>query len=231
MGLGPPAGLRLRSGRLLVPSYHTTLLAPTVDNGLLSKGHALLSDDDGATWRISEEHDYGHTFWPNECQAAQLPNGSVVSVARGLTHRLITRSDDEGEHWGATRAIPSLPEPISGVEGASRDSTAARALLLSSSPPHRPSRAGSTLGCPNSSRLIFGAPTHPRIVRAALTIYTSDDSGLSWAARTVVDPAASDYSSLAWSGDRLALLYGRSDETRTVFEPDNISFVLLPDPC
>jgi sialidase-1 len=47
VGLGPPSGLRLKSGRLLFPGYHTEIFNGTIDNGLVSKGHVLLSDDGG----------------------------------------------------------------------------------------------------------------------------------------------------------------------------------------
>jgi sialidase-1 len=47
VGLGPPSGLRLRGGRLLFPGYHTSIFNGTIDNGLVSKGHAMLSDDGG----------------------------------------------------------------------------------------------------------------------------------------------------------------------------------------
>lgn len=50
VGLGPPGGLQLSSGRLLIPGYHTTLIK---GDGLISKGHTLLSDDGGETWYIS----------------------------------------------------------------------------------------------------------------------------------------------------------------------------------
>ena len=49
VGLGPPGGLLLQSGRIVIPGYHTELLPPKVDDGLLSKGHTLLSDDGAAS--------------------------------------------------------------------------------------------------------------------------------------------------------------------------------------
>lgn len=47
VGLGPPAGLLLESGRVLIPSYHTTVIH---GDGEISKGHTLISDDEGKTW-------------------------------------------------------------------------------------------------------------------------------------------------------------------------------------
>lgn len=207
VGLGPPAGLRLDSGRLLIPAYHTHLLPGTVDNGLISKGHALLSDDNGYTWRLSADHNFGGRFWPNECQAVELAGGRIAIFSRGLGfQRTRTISTDGGEHWGETELVDGLSEPVTGVEG-------------------------STISCRNGKRLVASLPVNTPIVRAKMTILVSDDEGATWKTHELVDPGASDYSALAWVGDRLGLLYGRSNETRVVFEPQRISFVSLPDPC
>merc|ERR1712183_167725 len=126
---GPPAGLELSSGRLLVPAYHTTLFGPTVDNGLVSKGHALLSDDGGYTWRISLDDAFGGRFLPNEDQAVELSGGRVAIFSRGLGFkRTRTESPDFGEHWGKTELVKGLKEPITGCQG-------------------------STIACPNGKRL------------------------------------------------------------------------------
>jgi sialidase-1 len=57
VGLGPPAGLQLDSGRLLIPGYHNTM---SMGNGSslgsgFTKGHTMLSDDQGESWRIGSE--------------------------------------------------------------------------------------------------------------------------------------------------------------------------------
>lgn len=122
VGVGPPGGIQLESsssssfsGRLLVPGYHSTYW-PAPDKSSfgsgLTKGHVLLSDDHGQTWRIgaddfgymdSDDEDetvngsssssasegsavagFGSGSSPlssrryiNECQAAELPDGTV----------------------------------------------------------------------------------------------------------------------------------------------------------
>jgi sialidase-1 len=78
VGTGPPAGLRLKSGRLVIPAYHDTVLPGHLDDGELSKGHAMLSDDNGKTWRLSADSNFGGEHWPNEVQAVELSDGHVV---------------------------------------------------------------------------------------------------------------------------------------------------------
>jgi len=62
VGIGPPGGLQLSSGRLLIPGYHSEFW-PAPDQSSfgsgLTKGHVLLSDDHGETWRIGAD-DFGH---------------------------------------------------------------------------------------------------------------------------------------------------------------------------
>lgn len=207
VGLGPPAGLQLSNGRLLIPAYNTAIFPPTVDNGLISKGHALLSDDKGLTWRISADHSFGGLYMPNEDQAVELSGGRVAIFSRGLgKRRTRTVSEDWGEHWGKTELLHDLKEPITGCEG-------------------------STIACPDGKRLIYAGPVNWPLFRDKMSIYTSDDEGEHWDKFMLVDPGASAYSALAWRGDELGLLYERSDKLQIVFEPDHISYAALPNPC
>jgi len=207
VGLGPPAGLRLSNGRLLIPAYHTSIFPGTLDNGLISKGHALVSDDDGHSWRLSKDHNFGGKYLPNEDQAIELRGGRVAIFSRGFGfHRTRTISTDWGDHWGVTELVAGLVEPITGVEG-------------------------STIACHNSTRLVFSGPANLPIIRARMTIFISDDEGSSWHKQQLVDPGSSAYSALAWPGHGLGLLYERAVKEKVVFEPDHISFALLPDPC
>jgi hypothetical protein len=49
VGTGPPAGIQLSSGRLLIPAYHSS--TPD-DDGEFSTGHTMYSDDRGQTWKL-----------------------------------------------------------------------------------------------------------------------------------------------------------------------------------
>eukprot|EP01036_Dinobryon_divergens_P024786 gene24786-33264_t len=64
--------------KLWVPSYHTVLVK---GDGLLSRGYTLYSDDHGRTWHIGCA-DFGEPYLLNECQAAELADGSVLVNAR-----------------------------------------------------------------------------------------------------------------------------------------------------
>lgn len=207
MGTGPPAGLRLGSGRLLIPSYH--------HNGSdhyhfkpNSHGHALISDDDGHTWRMSTDHDFG-TEWHNENQYVDLGGGRVASFARGMGNRRTrVESQDGGEHWGAPEVLETLPDMLTGCEG-------------------------SVASCPadQGTGLVFAGVQHDGILRKNMTIFFSSDEGHTWEAIQQVDPGASAYTALAFHGGKLALLYERSNKSKLVFEPDIISFALLESPC
>ena len=114
VGLGPPSGIELRSGRLLIPSYHTSLWK---GDGCASKGHTLYSDDHGATWSIGSE-EFGSPFLSNECQAVELGDGSVLINARVVsTHRIQVVSVDGGLTFGEPTVVEGLSEPIEGCEG------------------------------------------------------------------------------------------------------------------
>nr|DAA35232.1 TPA_inf: sialidase NEU1.2 [Karenia brevis] len=209
VGLGPPAGLLLSSGRILIPGYHTDIFGPYVDNGDVSKGHAMLSDDGGKSWRLSADDDFGGRHFPNEDQAVELSGGHVAIFARGLGFfRTRTVSEDGGDHWGTTEVLETLPQPFIGCEG-------------------------STIKCRESKRLVYSGPVHFMTrLREDMSIYVSDDEGRTWQKYMRVDPGFSAYSALAWHGKNLALLYDRSNVTTDVrFEPDHMSFAALPNPC
>lgn len=224
VGLGPPAGLQLRSGRLVIPSYHT-VVDPAIDDGLVSKGHALLSDDHGMSWRLSSDRDYGGDYLPNEAQAVELSRGRVASFSRlGIVPKATTYSykrvrsvsSDGGEHWEKTELLETLDEPWAGCQG-------------------------STISCPLQSnlygRLVYAGPVNPGQFRTMMSIYTSDDEGATWQNHSLVDPGSSGYASLAWLQQRrqprrLALLYERSQISKgTTTLPTHLSLATLPDPC
>jgi sialidase-1 len=89
---GPPAGLQLASGRILIPSDNY------VDGHYSS--FAFISDDFGKTWAISSNH----IVDGNECQAVALPWVSqdtlLLSMRQSIgNQRLATFSHDGGETW------------------------------------------------------------------------------------------------------------------------------------
>jgi sialidase-1 len=213
IGLGPPGGLQLSSGRLLIPSYHTTLWK---GDGCASRGHTIISDDHGATWSIGSA-DFGAPFLSNECQAVELKNGSVLINARTVsTHRIQVISNDGGLTFDEPQQVRGLYEPIEGCEG-----SVVRYL-----------EGGSV-----SDALFYSGPNTNGLFRRNMTIMTSRDDGASWAAAKggLVDAGAVSYSSLqvlpslALAGRHdLGLLYERSNTLSLGFEPDEICFWRLP---
>ena len=116
VGLGPPAGIQLSTGRMLIPSYHTNAFK---GDGCVSKGHTLYSDDHGLTWRIGSSS-FGEPFMSNECQAVELDNGDVMIAARTIsTHRIQIVSHDGGLTFDNPTVVPKeyLQQTIEGCEG------------------------------------------------------------------------------------------------------------------
>jgi sialidase-1 len=131
VGLGPPAGLQLSTGRMLVPSYHTSLYK---GDGEVSKGHTVYSDDSGATWHIGSA-EFGAPYLSNECQAVELQNGSVLINARTLlTHRIQVMSHDGGLTFGPPVRMATLVEPLEGCEGSTVREPASNMLYYSGTP-------------------------------------------------------------------------------------------------
>lgn len=209
IGVGPPAGLQLSSGRLLLPGYHTTLWK---GDGCASKGHTIYSDDHGVTWSIGS-YSFGEPYLSNECQAVQLKNGSVLVNARVVSaHRIQVVSDDGGLTFNDAYIVPPpLQETIEGVQG-------------------------SLIRDYETDTLYFSVPNNDGLIRRNLTVFRSTDEGSSWTEYANVDRGAVAYSALQMipssancsdSTPSLALLYERSDVMQLVFEPDEILFWIV----
>jgi sialidase-1 len=80
IALGPGIGIRMKSGRLVVPVY----------DGV------VYSDDDGVTWA----HGNITTGPVSECQVVELTDGSLMLNTRGYPYRTVVISNDSGESWG-----------------------------------------------------------------------------------------------------------------------------------
>ena len=143
----------------------------------------------------------------NECQVAQLRNGSLLVNARSLANpgqhqqRIQSLSDTEGRSFGPTRFVEELPQPINGCEG-----SMVRAE-----------------GGDDSLLLFFSGPDS-KLLRTGMAIWTSRTGGDSWAKATTVDRGTSGYSSLQVMGTGLGLLYEQSDVAEVVMTPDRFVF-------
>ena len=105
---GPGRGIQLlrgsHAGRFVIPANHSRADG-TYD------AHALLSDDNGKTWRISSALGDG----ANESCVAELHDGSVLFNTRMQTHgrgfRTTAKSIDGGESWTPLADQNALPCP------------------------------------------------------------------------------------------------------------------------
>jgi len=181
-------------------------------------GHTLISDDEGHTWRVGDAVGIGSgDLYVNEVQAVELMNSSVLANARSLAdpgyeqRRLQAVSDDGGAHFGPARFVTDLPQPIDGCEGS----------IISAGAGHPP-------------RLFFSGP-NSRLLRTAMTLWTSDDEGASWQVLQEIDPGTSGYSSLQVEegphGVEALLLYEQSDSMQLVMDPDRFVFRRLSIPA
>ena len=234
VGLGPPGGIVLRSsGRVVIPGYHSFIRGLSGGSGggagvglpisqlynNFALGHALLSDDGGATWRLRSMFGFGdgEGRGANEAQLVELSNGSVLVNSRSLStgslqQRVQARSDDFGESFGRSAFVGSqLPEPFNGCQGSlvggAADPTGRGALYFS-----HPNGAVNHGAAPALLRLL-GASVN-LTGRDHMTVWSSSDGGGAWAPLQLVDPGAAGYSSLQLDrndSETLWILYEQSD--------------------
>ena len=145
----------------------------------------------------------------NECQVAQLRNGSLLVNARSLANpgqhqqRIQSLSDTEGRSFGPTRFVEELPQPINGCEGS---------MVHAEGDDDTP-----------GDSLFFSGPDS-KLLRTGMAIWMSRTGGDSWAKATTVDSGTSGYSSLQVMGTGLGLLYEQSDVVEVVMTPDRFVF-------
>ncbi len=110
-GPAPGHGIRLLSGRLLVPGmYHSK---PNAEDESQWSSYFFYSDDHGKTW--VKGHDFG--LGTNEFLACELSNGTVLSHLRsnrelGYDHKLVSWSNDGGITSSPTMLDEELVTPI-----------------------------------------------------------------------------------------------------------------------
>jgi sialidase-1 len=161
---GPGVGLQMRSGRLVVP-------CDAKDVGG-RKGYAFVvaSEDGGATWTAGGI--VGEAW--NECQAAELSDGSLMLNMRNHggknRRRGVSISHDGGRTWSPAQPDAALVEPV------------CQASLL---------RASWEPG-----RLLFSNPADEK-VRARMTVRLSEDDGRTWPRSLVLHEGPAAYSCLA----------------------------------
>lgn len=96
---GPTAGLALADGRIVVPANHS---APGRGGAQVYSAHAILSDDDGRTWRLGHVARPRRGVQPNESAVTELLGDRLLFLSRneadvGEHARLLAVSSTEGE--------------------------------------------------------------------------------------------------------------------------------------
>jgi sialidase-1 len=186
---GPGVGIQLKSGRLLIPCDHSVAVTT------MRRSHAIYSDDHGATWKrggVVGDH-------TNECQAAELKDGSVLMNMRsyhGKNRRAVSTSRDGGLTWSAITLDETLVEPV------------CQASLLALPP--------------RSNTLLFSNPAS--VKRESLTLRLSRDGGKTWPQALVLHAGPAAYSCLtALPGRKIGCIYERGDASPY----ERISFAIL----
>ena len=206
---GPGLGIQLtrgpHTGRILIPCNQHWL--KKLDGKLRYQNlpYAVISDDNGETWRRGELAPYVfETRTVTETQFVELQDGSILLNGRG-GGRAIARSEDGGETWSTMRPDPTLTGPA----------CAAGLLRYSFA-----TESGET------SRIIFSLPGSPK-GRKHGKIWLSYDEGRSWPVQKKIRPGFFAYSCLArLPNGNIGCVYGsRGKRTaRDELVPQNVVF-------
>lgn len=181
LATGPGHGVRLKSGRLVVPVWLST--------GEGGGGHrpsavaTIVSDDGGKTWKAGDiVARHPGLINPSEAAVVELPDGRVMLNIRHestTNRRAVSISADGATKWSTPVFDPALAGPV------------CMASLA---------RWG--------DRLLFANPhnTHGR-ERKNVSVQASDDGGKTWTYRRAIESGLSGYSDLAVRPDGWAYCF------------------------
>jgi sialidase-1 len=196
---GPGHGIRMRSGRLLIPVWLSTGGASGAEHWP-SCSSVIYSDDHGESWHAGEVAVHNSEDWinPSECAVVELGDGSVLLNVRTESLprlRLLMVSADGATGWSAPRFHPDLHEPVC-MGGMIRHPEGC--LLFS---------------IPNGRTLNPEVPHSDSFsMREDLTVAASFDDGKTWPVSRCLNHGPSAYSDLAvLSDDSIVCLYESRD--------------------
>ena len=180
---GPGCGIQMKSGRMVIPCDHNAF------DGDKRESHAIYSDDHGATWKL------GGTITGNvnECQVAELADGSLLMNMRSYSRRnlrAVSTSRDGGLTWTPAADDPALIEPV------------CQAALIRMADPRDPARG----------ILVFSNPASKK--REKMTVRISTDEGKTWPVSGILHAGPAAYSALGVLPDgRILCLYERGEKS------------------
>lgn len=187
LATGPGHGIRLTSGRLLVPVWLSTGTGGHAHRP--SVNSTIYSDDNGKTWLRGEVVAGPPELEnPSETVAVELADGRVMLNIRhesgvkdrSKRFRAVSISADGATGWTPFRFDEQLPEPV----------CMGSILAL-------PQRAGD-----ETARILFANPHNERSrVRRNLAVKMSEDQAQTWGVMRVLDADISGYSDLAAGED------------------------------
>jgi sialidase-1 len=201
---GPGHGIRLTSGRLLVPVWLSLSTGGNAHHP--SCVATIYSDDEGKSWNLGDiaVKSTAETPDPNETTAAQLADGRVMLNTRSESHknrRLITTSANGATGWSTPVFDDGLFDPICFGSVVSVPSKGEDRLLFSN---------------PDSSAASPGKSSH--MPRRNLTVRMSPDGGAHWPVAKVLEPGIAGYSDLAVGPDgTVYCLYERGGIKQEMF--------------
>jgi sialidase-1 len=169
----------MRNARLILPRYNADYREPRT-TPTTADSFVCYSDDHGKTWkRGALAHIEGST---NECQVAELADGSLVLNMRGMAGnvRKIAHSKNGGETWSKVVEDPALIEPR--CQGS--------VFLYSDSLTS------------DKNRLLFSNPAS--LERKNMSVRLSYDEGRTWTATKSIHAGPAAYSCLTVLPDRTA---------------------------
>ena len=187
---GVGRGIQMRNGRLILPRYNADYREPRTTPATAGS-FVGYSDDHGKTWQMGA---MAYVAGPgtNECQVAELADGSLLINMRGMdgNHRKSARSYDGGVTWSKGIEEATLIEPR--CQGSLQVLTDTIAQ--------------------DKNRLLFANPAS--LERKNMAVRLSYDEGHTWSAAKTLHAGPAAYSCLTVLADLTAgCLYERGEHS------------------
>ena len=112
LAVGPGHGIRLESGRLIVPMWMAHNKKDIFSHSI-SSIRTLYSDDRGASWHIGRRVENGGIVDPNESTVCEIGGRLMMNIRNKAPERLraVAFSEDGGESFTPMALASDLPDP------------------------------------------------------------------------------------------------------------------------